>query len=155
MLPQRKRPIHLSPLPAGDHSSIIFVTTCTAARRPILARPEAVKLIVTAWQHANDWRIGRYVVMTDHIHFFCSPASLATHSLAKWMRYWKSLVTRRWPWPAEKPVWQRDHWDRELRRAENYANKWEYVRQNPVRHKLVSTVEDWPYQGELHVLPWS
>lgn len=32
---------------------------------------------------------------------------------------------------------------------ESYAEKWEYVRQNPVRAKLVSAPEDWPFCGEI------
>ena len=45
-------------------------------------------------------------------------------------------------------------WDRELRRAESYEEKWQYVKNNPVRHGYISRVEDWPYQGELNVLEW-
>lgn len=154
MLPARKHPLHLSPLPSWDHPTIIFVTVCSSGRRPILARPEAIPVILAAWREATEWQVGRFVVMPGHIHFFCSPVSEGSRPLEKWMQYWKSRVTRRWPWPAEKPVWQKDHWDRELRRAESYGDKWEYVRQNPVRHKLVASVEEWPYQGELNDLPW-
>jgi hypothetical protein len=34
--------------------------------------------------------------------------------------------------------WQTDHWDRRLRSDESYAEKWEYVRCNAVRHGLVA-----------------
>ena len=70
------------------------------------------------------------------------------------MRYWKSIVTRMWPWPAEKPLWQQDGWDTQLRQGESYQAKWEYVRRNPVRAGLVSAPEDWLFQGELNILPW-
>jgi len=33
---------------------------------------------------------------------------------------------------------------RQLHRAESYEEKWNYVRNNPVRHGYVSRVEDWP-----------
>ena len=45
-------------------------------------------------------------------------------------------------------------WDRRLRDSDSYEEKWEYIRNNPVRHKLVTRAEDWPYQGELNVLKW-
>ena len=45
-------------------------------------------------------------------------------------------------------------WDRQLRPAESYEEKWQYVKNNPVRHGFVSHAEDWPYQGELNVLEW-
>jgi len=39
--------------------------------------------------------------------------------------------------------------DHLLRNDESYAQKWEYVRENPVRAGLVHCSEDWPYQGEI------
>jgi len=154
MLPQRKHPIHLPASGGLDRPTIIFVTACTAGRRPILARTEVLPVILAAWQQADEWRVGRYVIMPDHVHLFCAPSSALSPPLEKWMQFWKSLVTRQWPWPAEKPIWQRDHWDRELRREESYADKWEYVRLNPVRRGLVAPPDDWPYQGEVNTLRW-
>ena len=56
--------------------------------------------------------------------------------------------------PRNPPLWQRDCWDRQLRTGESYTQKWEYVRNNPVRKGLVANADDWPYQGELNVLEW-
>jgi REP element-mobilizing transposase RayT len=53
----------------GFRSIIIFLTVCTHRRRPLLANREAARLIVTVWQAANFWRIGRYVIMPDHNSF--------------------------------------------------------------------------------------
>lgn len=149
---RRKQPIHLLPFESWDRSPIIFVTACTAHRKPILASPHMYELIVSAWRAANEWLVGRYVIMPDHVHFFCSPASPESRALAKWMQYWKALVTKNWS--GAKPVWQPSHWDRQLRREDSYNSKWEYVRWNPVGHKLVGNPDEWPYQGELNALPW-
>ena len=43
----------------------------------------------------------------------------------------------------------RGFFDHLLRSEESYAQKWDYVRENPVRAQLVERVEDWPYAGEL------
>jgi len=51
-------------------------------------------------------------------------------------------------------LWQKNFWDTQLRQGNSYAAKWDYVRNNPVRHNLVTRVEDWLYQGELNVLRW-
>jgi REP element-mobilizing transposase RayT len=51
---------------------------------------------------------------------------------------------------ALKSFWQPGFFDHLLRQNESYAEKWNYVWQNPVRAKLVSKPEDWPYQGEIH-----
>lgn len=42
--------------------------------------------------------------------------------------------------------WQEGCFDRLLRSDESLSDKWEYLRQNPVRAGLVSTPEEWPYQ---------
>ena len=64
------------------------------------------------------------------------------------------MAASSWPRPPENPVWQRAAWDRQLRRGDSYAAKWEYVRNNPVRHNLVPRPDDWPYQGEVNELIW-
>ncbi len=92
--------------------------------------------------------------MPDHLHLFCAPGSWPPTALDAWVRYWKSRAAAAWPMPVEGRVWQRDWWDTQLRAHESYAAKWEYVRQNPVRAGLAPTPEAWPYQGELHALPW-
>ncbi len=35
------------------------------------------------------------------------------------------------------------------RHSESYAEKWEYLRQNPVRAGLVKDPDEWPWQGEI------
>jgi hypothetical protein len=37
-----------------------------------------------------------------------------------------------------------------LRSDESLSEKWEYVRQNPVRAGLVEHSEDWPYQFQFN-----
>ncbi|NUN98655.1 MAG: transposase, partial [Candidatus Omnitrophica bacterium] len=96
------------------------------------------------------WLVGRYVLMPDHIHLFCSPRESEASGLTNWVKYWKSLTSRQWPYPAEQPIWQKSFWDRQLRSEESYEQKWEYVRLNPERKGLVKVAEDWPFQGELN-----
>jgi len=97
--------------------------------------------------------VGRYVVLPDHIHLFCSPGTYPAKPLIPWVRYWKSVVTKSTE-AGPDALWEKDHWDTQLRREDSYAAKWEYVRHNPVRHGLVSRADDWPYQGEMHSLVW-
>jgi putative transposase len=69
------------------------------------------------------------------------------------MRFWKPLATRNMG-DTDGAVWQRHHWDRELRSGESYGDKWEHVHSNPVRHGYVVDANEWPYQGELNELRW-
>jgi len=50
---------------------------------------------------------------------------------------------------SEDPAWQRGFFDHVLRSEESYSQKWEYVRENPVRANLVQYPNDWPYSGEI------
>jgi len=149
----RKHPIHLPPGEKHNRAIIIYVTAGTAKRRKILASPRVHAAIVGAWLEACKWLVGRYVVMPDHVHFFCAPDGVDIPSFERWMQYWKTTVTKSIG-ASKGEVWQRDHWDRQLRSSESYASKWEYVRRNPVRHGLCEHPVQWPYQGELNILQW-
>ena len=153
-LPDRKTPAHFPVVESVNHSVIIFVTVCTKDRKPILAHRAGHELLCQAWMAADAWSVGRYMIMPDHLHLFCSPGIVAYPALRKWVQYWKALVSRAWPNPGEQPIWQESCWDTQLRKGESYGEKWEYVRRNPVRQGLCAASDDWPYQGELNVLPW-
>jgi putative transposase len=130
---------------------IVFVTACTKSRKPWLANDTSHRHILDAWDAADTWAVGRYVLMPDHVHFFASPVSPET-DLGAWMRFWKSHVSRANQNPANR--WQKDYWDTRLRTGQSYDEKWQYIRENPIRHNLVTDADDWPYQGELVELQW-
>ena len=146
----RKHPAH------GVHSSvlqptIVFLTVCTKGRAPWLATPEVHENLRSVWRAATDWAVGRYVLMPDHLHLFPAPGP-TERTLDTWVRYWKSRFRKRDANPSHR--WQTDHWDTRLRDDENYESKWEYVKNNPVRHGLVERSDDWPFQGTMNDLPW-
>ena len=155
MEPRRKSPIHLPIYDILNRPVIVFVTVCCQNRRSILCQPDVHHLLIDAWTRADSWRVGRYVIMPNHIHLFCSPAKPNFPELKSWVQYWKSVSSRSWPRRNEQPVWQRSFWDTRLRRGESYEEKLEYVRQNPVRSGLCLSADVWPFKGELNVLDWS
>jgi len=146
---------------------VYFITVCVEGRAPVLADPAVADILVEAWRHsyqAHGWMVGRYVVMPDHGHFFASPGPETAKSLSAFMGCWKRSTTvriralqaaghRRMPRPTERRfTWQKEFFDHLLRSDESYSRKWEYVRLNPVRAKLVSGPDEWPYQGQIHLL---
>ena len=148
---------HLPHLPAMEFSGqsvIQFVTVCVHGRRSLLARQEVVQLLLNCWGKADHWLVGRWVVMPDHLHLFCSPARSPSAPLKNWVQFWRNESTRRWPFPDEKPIWQPDFFDRQLRSGESYHQKWIYLWENPAKKDIVANPEDWPFQGEMNVLPW-
>jgi len=148
--PIRRTPVHGVRVSLGK-PTIVFVTVCTKDRQPWLAQPEVHEAIRRIWQESTAWLVGRYVLMPDHMHFFCAPHRL-DQPLGRWIAFWKRRFTRLHVPGTGR--WQRDYWDTRLRRLENYDAKWEYVRNNPVRHGLCESADQWPYQGEVFVLRW-
>jgi REP element-mobilizing transposase RayT len=153
-LRKRKTPLHFPPQEKGIKPVIIYVTVCTDKRKRILCEDGIHNILLKAWNDANAWQIGRYLIMPDHIHLFCSPGKDEFVPISQWIRFWKSVVSRSWPRPKYQPVWQKSFWDTQLRSEERYDEKWEYVRNNPVRAGLCAQSDDWPWQGELNILEW-
>ncbi len=135
---------------------IYFFTACTSGRRPLLVDKRVLTCLSEIWSKSaqlDGWFVGRFVLMPDHLHFFASPSSEAK-SRATWHKTWKSLSARRLAdeLAIVPPLWQPDTFDHILRSGESYGEKWNYVRENPVRKGLVTRTEDWPWQGEIHLL---
>lgn len=135
---------------------VYFITTCTFNRRAILASKEVAEILVDEWRVARDrhgWAIGRYVIMPDHVHFFCS-AELGAKTLAGFMQGWKQWTSKRMARELKlsKRIWQEEFFDHVLRSSESYSQKWDYVRKNPVRAGLVESSDQWLFQGEIESL---
>ena len=133
---------------------VYFITTNISERKPILATSEAEEILLCEWRdslHRHGWAIGRYVIMPDHVHFFCRPTQTAV-DLSSFMNRWKEWTSKKLSrrLSVSVPIWQPEFFDHLLRSEESYSEKWLYVRNNPVRAGLVQTVEDWKYQGFVH-----
>ena len=89
--------------------------------------------------------LGRYVIMPDHVHLFVR--GNPDFSLKQWVRMLKRDLSS--AIPVMPPHWQSGFFDHVIRHGESYAEKWEYVRQNPVRAALVANADDWHWQGEI------
>ncbi len=144
---------HLPHLRSFAAQPIIFVTAVTHQRRPLLANQAAFQTLTAIWQRSpalDGWCVGDYLLMPDHLHLFARPA-LDAKPLAKWVETWKSLSTRELKslLQLEPPLWQRDYFDRFLRTADSYTEKWNYVAMNPVRKELCARSDEWPWKGRL------
>jgi REP element-mobilizing transposase RayT len=86
--------------------------------------------------------------MPDHAHLFvCGHEEFL---LGRWIGSLKRALARGCGWPdSGQKIWQEGFFDHVLRNDESMSEKWEYIRQNPVRARLVNDPEDWPYQGEI------
>ncbi len=154
-LPKRKHLRRLGQITI-DGPIVFYLTICVEDRKPVLTSPAAFKVLSEVWGRAKaqyGWLIGRYVIMPEHVHFFASPLDGEAKSLSEFIRCWKRSTTRGLHQVGYSDFrWQREFFDHLLRSAESYEAKWNYVRENPVRQKLVQNPEKWPYQGEISPL---
>ena len=148
-LPDRAHPTH-GVLAKPDQPTIICVTVCTKDRKRWLANGTVHDQLVSVWQDATAWSVGRYVVMPDHVHLFAGENG--DIPLDNWVRYWKSQFSKQHKVSGHR--WQTDHWDRRMRSAAEYEDAWNYTFWNPARAGLVESPEQWPYAGVIHDLRW-
>ncbi len=144
------RPPRLSRIFQSYDAPLFFVTICTLHRRKIPSlRTAEQALALYGVQATSEFNValGRYVIMPDHLHFFVRGDQ--SFALGKWVKGLKRAILKAFPDEQECSFWQPGFFDHLLRSDESYAQKWEYVRQNPVRVGLVESPENWPYQGEI------
>ena len=140
-------------------SPLYFVTLNTLLKRPLLANHSVHEAFREYAEKGITFNaaVGRYVLMPDHVHLFVRIGPEMT--LRRWVsglkqRLGKSLdeagnQPTQFPRGKLKSYWQPGFFDHLLRQGESYGEKWEYIRQNPVRANLVTKPDDWPYQGEI------
>ena len=123
----------------GVHISLggpnwVFLTVCTEKRETWLAQASVQRTLHEIWEHkATAWLVSDYLLMPDHLHLFCARRDLK-FTVEQWMAFWKDQFTKTHPAVG---TFQRGGFHHRLRDGESYAQKWQYVRENPVRHKLV------------------
>jgi putative transposase len=130
---------------------LYFVTFCTRDRKPIQpisTANEAFHLYAVRALDEFSVAVGRYVIMPDHLHFFVRGGP--DFMLAPWVAGLKRAISV--ALQTRNHLWQPGFFDHVLRSDESYAQKWLYVRDNPVRAGFVSNAEDWPHQGEFVVI---
>lgn len=149
-LPERR---HLRRLERNYTGTPVYlITICVAGRRPGFQDHALARCAIEAVTKTRldlSWLVGRYVLMPDHLHMFCSPVA-PDCELSEFVGRLKSVSTRAASacgWHGV--LWQKEFHDHLLRGFGSYERKWQYVLQNPVRAGLCEHASDWPWSGVL------
>jgi len=129
---------------------LYFVTFTTRDRRAIPSLDDtqlALQRYACCGMDKFNVALGRYVIMPDHVHLFVRGGR--NFALSPWIGGLKRAMSVALKSPG---LWQPGFFDHILRSDESYAEKWNYVRDNPVRAGLVKAADDWLYQGEIVVI---
>jgi REP-associated tyrosine transposase len=111
-------------------------------RKKGLANQAAFAAFESAIARLANWNVLAAVLMPDHVHLLIAPddreaaVGNASGAIKRWMR---QTLAAEWQW-------QPGSFDRLLRSDESTEEKWQYIRENPVRACLVENWQDWPYR---------
>ena len=137
----RKRLHHATPSWIAE-GSVIFITLCATDRelRPLLREGVPQQLLASAlhYHRIGRWYVRLFLIMPDHVHGLV--AVPPAESLRKVVAAWKSYVAK-----ASGVRWQRDFFEHRPRDLAALEEKETYIRNNPVRGKLVNQAGEWPW----------
>jgi putative transposase len=126
----------------GRFGATYFITICCQRRgvNQLCKNEVAPMLVETAhlYHETEQWYLKLLLLMPDHLHMLIGISPDA--NLSKLIRDFKRIAARK-----GKIAWQRNFFDHRLRHDESESEKFEYIRQNPVRAGLIREIDEWPY----------
>ncbi len=102
--------------------------------------PEKLFSSVSHYHKLSKWHPEIVLLMPDHLHALISFSWDPGLGMKKTIENWKHYTAGTFG-----IHWQRDFFDHRIRSADDHAEKWAYIRDNPVRAGLVKNHADWPH----------
>lgn len=111
---------------------------------------------VAATRQNYNFTIHAFVILPDHLRAIWSLPSGDHDFSTRWRliktRFAKALpkeerLTATRAARNERGIWQRRFWEHLIRDDADYSRHVEYCYINPLKHRLVSSVSDWPYSS--------
>ncbi len=128
-------------------------------RRDQEITPEERGLFLNALLHHHDtgkWRVFAAVVLPEHVHALVQPLSHPqggvynlAHLIHSVKRFSVYRINRRRG--SRGSLWQDERYDRIIRDEAEFLEKWNYIRNNPVKAGLAARPEDYPWLYESGV----
>lgn len=142
---------------------VFFFTLVTHQRRKILTSELGRRALREALQTVrgrHPFAVRAIVLLPDHLHTIWELPPRDSHYSERW-RLIKSAFTRTWlkqggksiavtssrDRSGEQGVWQRRFFEHTCRGEADLTRCVEYIHLNPVKHRLVTRVVDWPWSS--------
>jgi putative transposase len=115
----------------------------------------ALRAAFRTTRRAHPFDIDAIVVLPDHLHIVMTlPADDADYA-NRWRlvkRRFTDALTRAGTRLSRHPngdiaLWQRRFWEHTIRDDRDFERHIDYIHFNPVKHRLVTRVCDWPYSS--------
>lgn len=138
-----------------------FFTVVTYNRVRFLTDDLARTCLRRAWQHVRGTRpfeVTALCLLPNHLHCLWRLPEDDNDFSTRWLLIKKDF-TRRYleaggkespqsqsrQKKRERGLWQRRFWEHQIRDKHDLARHIDYIHYNPVKHGLVTVVDDWPW----------
>jgi putative transposase len=135
-----------------------FFTVNLADRRLhlLIDQVEGLRAAFRQTRLSHPFAIDAMVVLPDHLHAIWTLPEGDADFAGRW-RLIKSTFSRNLPMgetishsrlkKGERGIWQRRFWEHTIRNEDDFARHFDYIHINPVKHGLVTRVQDWPHSS--------
>ena len=136
-----------------EPGSVYFLTW--RCRPGIRLSPPECTIVFEALQYwdSTKWKIFAAVVLPDHVHILVQPLPHpggGIYHLAEILHSVKSFTSHKITKlkGMKGPLWQDESYDRVVRDEAEFLEKWNYIRNNPVKASLADRPEDYAWLYE-------
>lgn len=100
------------------------------------------------------WKVPHYVIMPNHVHFIAKTIAGAG-DMQTIISRWKGKTSRAANLTLNRSgsFWQRDWFDRVIRNEHELKRTMQYIQQNPVKARLCTKWEDYPWVDKNEDFP--
>ncbi len=140
-------------VPGGTY----FFTATLADRRSKALTDHITSLrdAFRATRRSHPFAIDAIVILPDHLHVVLTLPNGDADFPTRWQlikrRFTAAVVKTGTPvdrFPnGEIALWQRRFWEHTIRGDHDFERHVDYIHFNPVRHRLVARVREWPYSS--------
>ena len=133
--------------PNRNNEYAYFISTQTLDRKPFFRHDRWAQLMIATLDHyaKADFVLHACVVMPDHLHVLMTPSVSVEKSVQLVKGGFSFRAKRELDWKGE--IWQPGFTDHRVRDEEDWEHHIEYIRQNPVRARLVGDSVVYPYMS--------
>jgi putative transposase len=134
---------HVPPDWVSNDATFFLTINCLQRGVPQLTRGDIPARLLSSISHYHQtkrWWPELVLLMPDHLHALVSFSWEPKQGINAVICDWKRFTARTFG-----IEWQRDYFDHRIRSDADHADKWRYIRENPVRAGLVESFERWDH----------
>ncbi len=142
-------------LPHWQEPSRVYFITWRSKEGVILAENErSIALQAVRFWDMTKWTVYAAVILPDHVHVLSQPLLSQEEGgffdLAEIIHSIKSFSALKISQQrgTKGTIWQDERYDRIVRDEAEFLEKWQYIRNNPVKVGLCQTPEEYPWLYE-------